>query len=48
MYVDIFFSARIEYLIEIGKIEVAEIRKEKNLIGELKDYKYIKLKNKEF
>lgn len=41
---DLFFSARIDHLIEIGKIEVAEIRKEKNIIGKLIDYKYIKIK----
>lgn len=44
LYADIFFSARIDYLIEIGKIEIVEIRKEKNIIGELIDYKYIKTK----
>lgn len=41
---DIFFSARIDYLIEIGKIEIIEIKKEKNIIGESVDYKYIKIK----
>lgn len=40
---DLFFSARIDYLIESGKIEIVEIRKEKNIIGELVDYKYIKI-----
>lgn len=39
----LFFSARLDYLIEIGKIEIVEIRKEKNIIGELVDYKYIKI-----
>lgn len=41
---DLFFSARIDYLIEVGKIEVIKIRKEKNQIGELVDYKYIKIR----
>ena len=41
---DLFFSARIDYLIENGKIEIVERRKEKNIIGELVDYKYIKIK----
>jgi len=41
---DLFFSARIDYLIEIGKIEIAEVKKEKNHIGKLADYKYIKIK----
>ena len=41
---DLFFSARIDYLIEIGKILIFEIIKEKNIIGELADYKYIKIK----
>ena len=40
---DLFFSARLDYLIETGKIEIVEIRKEKNIIGELVDYKYIKI-----
>ena len=41
---DLFFSARIDYLIGIGKIEIVEIRKEKNIIGELDGYKYIRVK----
>lgn len=44
LYSDLFFSARIDYLIEIGKIEIVEIRKEKNIIGELVGYKYIRIK----
>ena len=40
---DIYFLARIDYLIEIGKIEIVEIKKEKNIIGNLVDYKYIKI-----
>jgi len=40
---DLFFSARIDYLIETGKIKIVEIRREKNIIGELFDYKYIKI-----
>lgn len=39
---DLFFSARIDYLIEIGKIELVEITK--NIMGGLADYKYIKIK----
>lgn len=40
---DLFFSARIDCLIEIGKIKIAEIKKEKNSIGELVNYKYIQI-----
>lgn len=44
-YGDIYFSARINELIKRGMIEICEIRKEKNLIGEWKKQKYIRIKD---
>ena len=38
---DLFFSARIDYLINIGKIIVDRIVREKNIIGEMVIKKYI-------
>ena len=38
---DLFFSARIDYLINVGKIIVNKIVKEKNIIGEVVIRKYI-------
>lgn len=40
---DLFFSARIDYLINTGKIIVDKIVREKNIIGEEKIKKYIML-----
>jgi hypothetical protein len=38
---DLFFSARIDYLINTGKIIVERIVREKNIIGEIVIKKYI-------
>ncbi|MCI8778514.1 MAG: hypothetical protein HFI87_05135 [Bacilli bacterium] len=43
-YADIFFSARVNTLIEQNVIEICEIKNEKNLIGEIKETKYIRIK----
>lgn len=43
-YGDIFFSTRINELIKQNLIEVCEVRKEQNMIGEWKEQKYIRAK----
>lgn len=43
-YIDIFFTTRIDELIKQNIIEICEIKKEKNFMGELKDQKYIRIK----
>lgn len=45
LYSDIFFIDRIEEMIKQQKIEVSDIKKEKNLINELTEQKYIRIKN---
>lgn len=43
---DIFYRARINELIKQNKIEVCEIKKEKNILGEIKEQKYIRINKK--
>lgn len=43
-WADFIFIFRVNYLIETGKIEVCDVKKEKNLIGEITEQKYIRLK----
>lgn len=43
-YGDVFFTARAEELIEQGAIEICDIKKEKNILGEWKEQKYIRVK----
>lgn len=43
-YADIIFTTRIDELINQNIIEICEVKKEKNIIGELKEQKYIRIK----
>lgn len=43
-YGDIYFTARVDELIKKKMIEISEIKKEKNPIGEWKEQKYIRVK----